>query len=206
MKGLNMILSDTSGLSKGSEKRVKVKCDSCGNESETTYSNYFHSQEKRAWPLTTYCRSCVCKLSANARRGKPAHNKGKKLPPSKKGENHPSWKGGRYVSSDGYLMVRKKTGGRGWQGYQKEHTILIENKIGRKLLENEVIHHIDGNKQNNNLTNLWLTTGDAHKNAHNSLQKVGFELFQAGILGFDKSSGTYFLRDKNALRCNGQSS
>lgn len=199
-----MILSDTSGLSKGSEKRVKVKCDSCGNESETTYSNYFHSQERRSWPLTTYCRSCVCKLSANARRGKPAHNKGKKLLPSQKGKNHPSWKGGRYISSDGYVMIRKKNGGKGWRGYQKEHIILVENSLGRKLKPKEVVHHIDGNKQNNDIANLWLTVGDAHRNAHNSLQKIGFELFNLGIIAFDKVSGTYHLREDHALRCDEQ--
>lgn len=190
-----MLLSDATGLTKGSEKRVQVQCDFCGSLSETTYSNYFHSQERRSWPKTTYCRACVCKLSAQKRRGKPAHNKGKKLPDSQTGENHPSWKGGRYISSDGYVMVRRQAGGRGWGGYQKEHIALVEKSINRPLDQQEVIHHIDGDKKNNDLSNLWLTTHSGHKTAHVSLQEIGYLLCRAGKIGFDVKSGQYFLKD-----------
>lgn len=72
------------------------------------------------------------------------------------------------------------------------------------LQPKEVVHHIDGNKQNNDIANLWLTVGDVHRNAHNSLQKIGFELFNLGIIVFDKVSGTYHLREDHALRCDEQ--
>lgn len=185
--------TEITSLSPSSEKRVVTKCDTCGKQSSTTFANYNNSQIKRGFPGTTYCRACVCKISAEARKGKPAHNKGKKLPANKKGENHASWKGGRYISSDGYYMIRVE--GKGWGGYRKEHAILIEKKIGRSLCEDEAIHHIDGNKLNNDPSNLWLTTSKSHRNAHTSLQRIGFELYSKGLIGFDTELGTYFWKE-----------
>lgn len=39
-------------------------------------------------------------------------------------------------------------------GYVDEHIVIAEQKIGRKLLPNEVVHHIDKNRLNNNPNNL----------------------------------------------------
>lgn len=40
--------------------------------------------------------------------------------------------------------------------YQLEHRIVMEKHIGRKLKYEERIHHIDGNKKNNDISNLVL--------------------------------------------------
>jgi hypothetical protein len=37
-----------------------------------------------------------------------------------------------------------------------EHRYLMEKKLGRSLTKGEVVHHIDGNGNNNNLNNLSL--------------------------------------------------
>jgi hypothetical protein len=49
-----------------------------------------------------------------------------------------------------------------------EHRYLIEQKIGRKLTNNEVVHHIDGNEGNNKIENLQLLT----KSQHARLKKI----------------------------------
>ena len=41
-------------------------------------------------------------------------------------------------------------------GYVYEHILVAEKKIGRQLLQGEVIHHIDGNKLNNYPENLMV--------------------------------------------------
>lgn len=41
-------------------------------------------------------------------------------------------------------------------GYVCEHRLKMEKKIGRYLQPGEEVHHIDGNKLNNNLNNLIL--------------------------------------------------
>ena len=39
-------------------------------------------------------------------------------------------------------------------GYVFEHIIVLEEKLGRRLVPKEQCHHIDGNKQNNDPENL----------------------------------------------------
>lgn len=42
------------------------------------------------------------------------------------------------------------------RGYVLEHRLVMEEHLGRFLTENEVIHHKDGNRENNELSNLQL--------------------------------------------------
>ena len=84
-----------------------------------------------------------------------------------------------------------------WENYRKEHLVLMEKSIGRKLNPDEIVHHIDGNKQNNKIDNLFLTTSKGHRNAHCSLQEIGYILFKSGFIGFDRLTGKYFLEIKN---------
>lgn len=47
-----------------------------------------------------------------------------------------------------------------------EHRYVMEQIIGRKLTSNEIVHHIDGNKLNNNPDNLQLLTRKQHVQVH----------------------------------------
>lgn len=42
----------------------------------------------------------------------------------------------------------------------------MEEYIGRPLRKDEVVHHVDGNKRNNNITNLMLMTRSEHAKIH----------------------------------------
>jgi len=61
----------------------------------------------------------------------------------------------------------------GKQGYVAEHRLVIERHIGRFLNPEETIHHRDGNKTNNNISNLELfaTRGEHTKHAHPEVRK-----------------------------------
>lgn len=63
-------------------------------------------------------------------------------------QNGPRGKG--WINSRGYRLF--------WVNGKsvKEHTIVMENKIGRKLLPNENVHHINGVKDDNRPENLEL--------------------------------------------------
>lgn len=84
----------------------------------------------------------------------------------RRGEKHPSWKGGRWVTPDGgYVMIKVdlddpiaskmlRSG-----GYIPEHRLVMARSLGRPLMRHETVHHIDGNKQNNAIENLQLRQG-----------------------------------------------
>ena len=74
------------------------------------------------------------------------------------GKNNPSYSGGRHFQPNGYVMVlapydhpyRPNT------GYMSEHRLVMEKKLGRYLLPDEVVDHIDGLRLNNAPENLRL--------------------------------------------------
>src|SRR5437016_6435223 len=52
-----------------------------------------------------------------------------------------------------------------WHG-RHMHRVAMEKKLGRPLLAGEIVHHIDGNKFNNEASNLLVTTRQDHVRLH----------------------------------------
>ena len=48
----------------------------------------------------------------------------------------------------------------------REARMLMQNHIGRKLSRFDVVHHIDGDPSNNEISNLLLTTPEEHARIH----------------------------------------
>jgi len=46
------------------------------------------------------------------------------------------------------------------------HRVLIENSLGRLLNTDEIVHHIDGNKENDSLANLEVLFASEHPRVH----------------------------------------
>ncbi len=72
------------------------------------------------------------------------------------GADHPNFKGG-HISGSGYKVISRL-------GHSNlyEHRVIAEQMVGRPLLPNEVVHHKDGNRLNNNPDNLQVMTVSAH--------------------------------------------
>jgi len=51
-------------------------------------------------------------------------------------------------------------------GYVLAHRIIMENHLGRLLLDDEVVHHKNGNGKDNRLKNLELKTASNHSRDH----------------------------------------
>jgi hypothetical protein len=68
----------------------------------------------------------------------------------------------RIDSITGYRMVRAPEG-RSRTGWMREHTMIAEETLGRRLKRGEEVHHIDGDKTNNARTNLLICTSAYHR-------------------------------------------
>jgi hypothetical protein len=80
------------------------------------------------------------------------------------GETHPGWKGGRLLDASGYYRVLLKDDDpfvsmRNGGGYAMEHRYVMAQALNRPLSPNETVHHIDGNRQNNAISNLQVRHG-----------------------------------------------
>jgi HNH endonuclease len=86
-----------------------------------------------------------------------------------KGEKSPSWKGGIYINSWGYLLRMRKGHPRGDKnGYVFEHILNFEDAHRCCVLVWGNIHHIDHNKLNNSSENLEGMTSSDHTLYHNA--------------------------------------
>ena len=90
-------------------------------------------------------------------------------------ENNYNWKGGLQHFPNGY--VKKKVPGHPYAdkaGYYLLHRWVMEQKLGRYLKKEEVVHHIDGNPSNNMISNLVLcnNSSDHFKKFHNHIAGI----------------------------------
>lgn len=74
-----------------------------------------------------------------------------------------NWKGGHQIG--GYCGV----GGGSKKTYK--HRVIAEEVLGRKLLSSEHVHHMDKNRQNNELENLLVLSATDHSRLHAAMRK-----------------------------------
>lgn len=91
-----------------------------------------------------------------------------KMSESHKGSNHPNWKGGRKKNVDGYVFVKNYNHPFcNVDKYIFEHRLVMEKHLGRYLTPEEVVHHINGIKDDNRIENLMLfANGSGHRKFH----------------------------------------
>jgi len=89
------------------------------------------------------------------RRFKYGHqNKGKNHP--KYGKQSSNWKGGRKLHGGYWHIYKPDHPFCNFHGYVYEHRLVMEEYLGRYLTEQEEIHHLDCNRENNRIGNLML--------------------------------------------------
>lgn len=68
----------------------------------------------------------------------------------------------RYLNNQGYVVLRKTN--------ELEHRALAEGLLGRELFSNEIVHHINGKRDDNRVTNLCLMDREKHEHFHSWLR------------------------------------
>ena len=77
-----------------------------------------------------------------------------------------------------------------------QHRYNMEQCLDRKLLKSEIVHHIDMDKTNNDINNLWYCTRSQHKIAHNSFNSLcALGMKEAIQFEFNRELGKYCLKE-----------
>lgn len=132
----------------GTHKRIWHACEDCGKE-RWVYLD-------KGKPISIRCHKCASKLQS--------------------GENHPHWKGGRNSHDAGYITIVLSPDdpyypmARKYAHQTYEHRLVMARHLGRLLTDNEIVHHLNGLRDDNRIENLILTTKGKHE--HHTLLKL----------------------------------
>ena len=80
------------------------------------------------------------------------------------GEKNPNWKGGRYKTVAGYVVVKAYGHPKAYRNEVLEHVLVAERKLGRYLKSGEMVHHLNGIKDDNREENLVVCQSRGHHN------------------------------------------
>lgn len=170
---------------------VTLQCEVCGDlfhpqwgrETEQHYCSrkcYLHKR----WGNTprNRCKQCGCDISHSGKRSQVFCSFGCRI----------TWQRGKPRKR---ALIRYGKGGRyrarrlpdhpgaDRHGYVMEHRLVMERHIGRFLVVDEVVHHIDGNSANNTIHNLQLMLKTEHDSLHSrrrwAARKTATSLVQA---------------------------
>ena len=135
----------------GTSACVKVLCGKC---QQIRYCQFTPINRS----LSGYCRICTNREIAKAHTGPNSHY----------------WKSGKSYDIDGYLYLHREhltpeekilfSSMIDHRGYIFEHRVIMARHLCRALTEVEVVHHLNGIKDDNRLENLLLHDSNAtHK-------------------------------------------
>lgn len=117
------------------------KCIECSNEFKPS-SRHLRCPSCRAKATKTLCECGLLKQLKS--------KTCKKCTPKLTAQNNPNWRGGKTYHKKGYIMIRIGS------EYRFEHTLIMEEMLGRHLLPDENVHHRNGIKDDNRPENLEL--------------------------------------------------
>ena len=141
---------------------------------------------KYRYEYLVVCSSCVKQYWTKSYPSKPARCRKcagtQSYTPAKESRSNQRKRGEGYITKQGYLLVYDGN------GYVPAHRVVLPPKN-----PSNVIHHIDGDKLNNLLSNLIELTKQAHREAHGSLERVSYQLIQAGLIEYDRETNSYNL-------------
>ena len=162
----------TNSLS-GSKYVKNIPCANCGKEDNWVFVNGLEGKTRSKYSCCS--RKCVGVMQQSA-------------------------DGNTIINGKGHILEVCRTHPNAYKpkGYVPQHRLVIEKDIGRYLIpKKEVVHHIDMDKTNNDISNLWLCNERQHAKAHASFYKLCKILMKRSMqVAFDTEIGEYYLKEK----------
>ena len=91
------------------------------------------------------------------------------------------------ILRSGHVAVRES----GTSKYRPKHVVVMEAHLGRALYPNEIVHHINYDKQDNRIENLAVMTKEEHGFAHGTIRHMTKEFLELGLIIFDRKDCVY---------------
>ena len=127
---------------RGKYKQIWQSCAGCGKQRWVKLN--------KGNPQSIRCHSCSAKLQ------------GKDL----RMEKNPCWRGGKIKDAYGYSCIRVSVDNPFYpmanRGYISEHRLLMAKYLNRLLKTEEIVHHLNGIKDDNRMENLVLVSRRGH--------------------------------------------
>jgi HNH endonuclease len=72
----------------------------------------------------------------------------------------------RKVGPTGYILIKVPEHPKSFMGWYYEHRLVMEKQLNRIIEDWETIHHINQDKKDNRLINLFICSRKEHNKAH----------------------------------------
>lgn len=113
-----------------------------------------------------------------------------------RGTKRPIVYGRKYLDSAGYVRLTGES--------EREHRLIMQRIIGRKLKTDEHVHHIDGNKTNNKPSNLQIISASEHHKEHYHEIKHKFKSNYERIKKCVVCNNEYITKSHRSKYCSGK--
>lgn len=154
---------------------IRKVCKACGLvfQQKRTRPQYYCSRQcggvaRRVPSISVSCVGCGVQFMSYPWLPKPRSYCSKACAYANRcGDKSANWKRGSWIDGDGYRVMSL-----GHNRKVTEHVLIAEKALDRPLKRGEVVHHINGIKNDNRNSNLLVCTSSYHRQLHDRMSRL----------------------------------